>query len=140
MSLTRVDQRGDPVAAAAFAPLSDGAKTDILERVGRREMTVADAARTIGCSTGHVYELRRRLAERGTLEPEPRRPRPRAINRAEVVAVALAHPLFGSRKIAAALRGRAEPVAVSASTISVILREAGLSTQRERIAAAETVE
>ncbi|MCU7722781.1 helix-turn-helix domain-containing protein [Actinoplanes sp. KI2] len=133
--LTRVDDLGEPVGP----PASEN-KLEILALVGRREMTVADAARAIGCSPGHVYELRRRFAERGSLEPAPRRPRPRVAHRAEIVAFALGHPLLGPRKIAIAL-GRREPgpIVVPGSTVATILREAGLGTQQDRIDAAVTM-
>jgi hypothetical protein len=103
-------------------------------------MTVADAARAIGCSPGHVYELRRRLAERGSIEAPPRSPRPRVAHRVEIVAFALDHPMLGARKVAAALGRRTpEPIAISASTVAAVLRDAGLGTQQDRIAAAVTM-
>jgi hypothetical protein len=58
---------------------------------------------------------------------------------AEVVAVDLAFPLFGPRRIAAALRQRTTPIVISASTIRKVLQDAGLATQRERVAACESV-
>jgi hypothetical protein len=55
--------------------------------------------------------------------------------RAEVVAFALAHPTWGVRKMAGALRERA--FAVSATSVENILCEAGLNTVRARSAASE---
>jgi hypothetical protein len=126
--LVRVDQQGnavEPVVAAEPA-----AAIEILDSVSRKEMTVADAARALGCSTSHVYALGRRLASRGSLASAARRPRIGPEQRTSIIAFAVAHPALGPRKIAPGF-------AVSAATVRNILKAAGLATRAERVAAHE---
>jgi hypothetical protein len=57
-------------------------------------------------------------------------------HRSAVVSFALAHPDLGSRWIARAMRQRfPAPIDISATTVSVILAEAGLRTSADRLAA-----
>jgi 5-methylcytosine-specific restriction endonuclease McrA/transposase len=137
--LVRVDEQGNPVKQPEPAgPLDEKDRVAVLQRAGRKEMTVADAARTLGCHTRQVYTLIRRWELQGTLTPAPRQPRISTVDRAEIIAFALANPALGPRKMAAALRIRpVTPVTVSASTIENILRAAGLNTVRARSAVSE---
>jgi len=125
-------------AAAAHGPklLSEEGKIEVLARVDRKELTVSDAARLIGCNRNHVYQLRRRLAERGTLAPAGRGQRIAAADRDAIVAFALQHPMLGVRTLASELRNRSrKPIAVEHGTIARILRSEGLNTQAARIVA-----
>jgi transposase/5-methylcytosine-specific restriction endonuclease McrA len=138
--LVRVDDRGDPIEQPEVdGSLDEAGRIAVLERAGRKEMTVADAARFLGCGRDHVYRLLRRWETRGTLAPAPRQhQRTPTVDRSEVMAFALANPLLGPRKMAAALRARpVAPVTVSASTIENILREAGLNTAAARSAVSD---
>jgi transposase len=138
----RVDEHGDAVAVdpttqpAGQQPLSEQDKVEVLARVGRKELTVSGAARLIGCNRDYVYELQRRLAERGTLAPAQRGPRTPAEVRAAVVAFALQHPMLGVRQVARELRRRQPvPIMVEHGTVTRILRREGLNSQAARVAA-----
>ncbi|MET0426528.1 MAG: helix-turn-helix domain-containing protein [Actinoplanes sp.] len=134
--LVRVDEHGEPVEPVAQRPLDDQERVEVLHQVGRREMTVVDAARTLGCSPSQVRELRKRWAERGTLTPSTPRRRARR-HRTDIIAFALANPSLGPRKLAAALRDRRpDPIVVSASTIATLLKEGGLNNRHDRAVAA----
>ena len=131
MKITRVDEQGGPFVPLAAA-LSETEKIAVLGQVGRKAMTVIDAARTIGCHPSHIYALQRRLAERGSLASASRRRRTTEKQQELIVAFAVAHPDLGRRKIAAALREhRPDPIIVSASTIDKILNNAGLRSRDE---------
>jgi len=128
----------EDAAAAAHGPepWSEEGKIEVLARVDRKELTVSAAARLIGCNRNHVYRLRRRLADRGTLAPASRGRRLAAADRDAIVAFALQHPMLGVRTMASELRNRSpKPVAVEPGTIGRILRSEGLSTQAARIVA-----
>jgi transposase len=110
----------------------------ILDLVERNSLTVADAARLIGCSRGHVYRLQQRLRVTGSLEPR----RPQRFTRADprhdaIIHMALAHPSLGPKKLAVALR---HPAAggwrVAHGTVSNVLADLGLNTRAKRLAAA----
>ena len=102
-------------------------------------MTVTDAARMIGCSRSHIYQLGRRLSERGSLAAAPRRPRIPPEHRDATIAFAVANPSLGPKKIAVALRARQpDPVEISATTIGTLLTHAGLATRAARAAARDS--
>lgn len=106
----------------------------VLTRVDRGELTVSAAARLIGCHRNHVYRLRQRLRDEGTMVPAPRR-RPRAEEYADrVIAVALAQPGLGPKPIARELRLAGCPIAHG--TVSTVLKRAGLATRADRERAA----
>lgn len=136
MTMIRVDAQGNTVSAdAPTAPLSEQEKVEVLARIGRKEMTVTDAARLIGCNRHHVYDLQRRLAERGSLAPQRRgRVRLTAADREAVISFALDHPLMGPRTLTSELRAR--HISISDTSVYSILNSAGLSTARARMAAA----
>ena len=99
----RVDPQGNPVEVSETDPLSEPEAVEVLARVDRKEMTVADAARLIGCTRRHVYQLQRRLASTGSLALRPRRARIPDVERETVLAFAVGKPTTGQRNIAAAL-------------------------------------
>jgi transposase len=138
--VVRVDGQGNPVKRPEpTGPLTEEGRVEVLQQVRRKDLTVADAARTLGCHPSHVYTLMRRWETRGTPAPAPRRRRISAVDRAGVMAFALAHPRWGPRKVADALRARpSQPIAVSASTVENIFREGGLNTAQARSAVSET--
>ncbi|MCA2215431.1 helix-turn-helix domain-containing protein [Jidongwangia harbinensis] len=137
--VVRVDAHGDPIGDdRPGRPLTDAEKVDLLRCVDRREVTVMDAARRLGCHRNHVYALRRRLRERGSLAPAPRRPRIPADVGEAVVAFALRHPALGAKTIAAALARQPEPIRVSHGTVATMLKRSGLGTRAARAAAAST--
>lgn len=139
MNVTQVDELGRPVGPVAVA-LSQKDKITVLERVGRGEMTVTDAARALLCHPSQVYALLRRLAERGSPAPAPAGSRVADKYRNVIIAFAVAHPNLGRRRIAAALKEQQpEPITVSASTIDNVLKSAGLQTRAARVAAGAVV-
>jgi hypothetical protein len=134
----RVDHQGNTVDVSESAgTLSEQERVEVLARVDLKEMTVADAARLIGCNRRHVYVLQRRLKDSGSLAPLVRRPRiPEAVREA-VVAFALQHPSLGERNIATALPPQDDgQLAISPSSIRSVLTMAGLRTAEDRVAAA----
>ena len=136
MVAARVEGNDDPAVADSPRPLSEQEKIEVLARVDREELTVSDAARLIGCNRNHVYQLRRRLTERGNLAPAERRPRTTDADRDAIVAFALHHPMLGIRKLATELRSRPhDPITVAHGTIARILQQEGLNSQAARIAA-----
>ena len=135
VAVIRVDERGNPVTAPT-RPVTGDDRAEILARVSQGELTVTDAARMIGCSRSHLYQLARRLSERGSLAAAPRRTRHPPDNRGAVIAFAVANPSLGPRKIAAALRARhPDPLDISATTIGTLLTRAGLNTRAARTTA-----
>jgi hypothetical protein len=111
----------------------------VLLKVEAGELGATEAARLLGCHRNHIYRLKGRLAEFGSLWPA-RPPRRRSdADRAAVMEVAFAHPRLGPKKIAAALRDRSrDPINISHGTVATILAEAGLGSvlARENAAAA----
>ncbi|MEV4277780.1 helix-turn-helix domain-containing protein [Actinoplanes xinjiangensis] len=136
IAVVRVDERGDPMAhPERSGPITEKNRVDVIRRAARKDMSVADAARALGCHPSHVYTLMRRWETTGTVIPPPRRPRTPTAPRSEIIAFAVANPAWGPRKVAAALRVRPSlPITVSASTVENILREAGLNTAAARSA------
>jgi transposase len=130
----RVDEDGNAVDRPNQpSPLTDEQKIDVLSRVDSKELTVTDAARLIGCSRSHVYQLQRRLDERGSLAPAERRPRMSTAARDAVVAFALENPHLGVRRLASELtRRQVDPIRIAHGTVANILRAAGLSTGMSR--------
>jgi transposase-like protein len=136
--VVRVDDNGAVVHNGTPAePLTDEEKVAVLRRVDRQELTVSAASRLLGCHRNHVYDLQRRLAERGTLTTAPRPARlPEAI-RQTIVAFALQNPHLGAKRISAALAGREQhAIAVAHGTVAKILLAAGLNTEAARRLAA----
>jgi hypothetical protein len=118
--------------------LDEQKKIEILTLVGQGEVTAADAARLIGCSLGHVYQLKSRLAVRGSLTFAGRRGRISQAERDAVLAFALENPALGDRNLAYALRLRDDdPIDLSPSSVRAILRAAGLGTIETRVTAAD---
>jgi transposase len=125
-------------------PLTEEALVEVLGRVDRRELTATEAADLIGCHRNHLYRLRHRLQETGSVRPRQGNRRWRSEQvRQNVIAFALAHPEFGPKTIAQRLREAAVGgCRVSHGTVSNILREAGLSTiaaRRSRLSASAGV-
>ncbi|MEU8610387.1 helix-turn-helix domain-containing protein [Actinoplanes sp. NPDC048791] len=138
----RVDAQGNAVdLSGPVQALSDEEKVEVLARVDLKEVTVTDAARLIGCDRNHVYNLQRRLKERGSLAHSPRSNRISQAHRDAVVAFALQHPSMSDRNIAAALRQQEDGgISVSPTTIHNILKTVGLSKPEDRRAAAEKLD
>jgi hypothetical protein len=137
----RVDARGNAIdASPSTNALSEQETVEVLGLVASKQMTVSDAARAIGCTPHHVYQLQRRLNESGSLAHRARSTRIPEAAREAVVTFALRYPLLGGRNIASALfRQGDSQIIVSPSAIHEILKAAGLSTAEDRIAAAEKV-
>jgi transposase len=138
INVVRVDETGSPIPTAVVPrATTEDERAALIQRVEAGEIGCTDAARIIGCHRNHVYRLRRRLAERGSLSTTRPRTRRSDAHRDEVVAIALANPHLGPKKIAAALRDREiAPVQISHGTVTNILRASGLSRmiERERLA------
>jgi transposase len=138
IAAVRVDEDGNAVdGRIGPAIMTEVEKIDVLGRVDAKELTVADAARLIGCHRSHVYQLRRRLKERGSLAPAKRQPRMARAVREAVVAFALQNPHLGTRRLASELaRRHADPICIAHGTVANILKAAGLNTERSRRSAA----
>ena len=119
----------------------------VLDRVARREITMVEAARQLGCSRSRLYELKVRYERYGEVglfpKPRPSGVHPAAISvalRDQVVAYAVEHPTEGPRSIAWQLRKpRFGGWRVSHSTVSNVLVGAGLNRRSMRLAAAEAL-
>ena len=135
-SVVRVDNSGrrtdDPCQDDC---VTEEQRLDVLRQVSRKELTVTDAAKLLGCSRSHIYQLRRRLDERGTLACAERRSRTSAADIDAVIQHALRNPRLGARRLAADLRKYEPPIEVAHGTIANILRRAGLSTVPARLEA-----
>lgn len=139
-AVVRVDGTGAAVAPDGTISHGDDERAAVLRRAEAKELTVADAARMLGCARSHVYELQRRLRDNGSLARPPRQPRT-VQHHATIVALALRRPEWGPRKIAAALAlDPDEPRTVAHGTVSNVLRRAGLSSRAARAAVAHVPE
>jgi transposase/5-methylcytosine-specific restriction endonuclease McrA len=138
IAVVRVDENGDTVEDGSWpGPRTEEEKLAVLDRVERGELTVSDAARLLGCHRNYVYQLRRRLAERGTLAAAPRPAGPPDAIRQEIVAFALRNSHLGARRISAALADReVQAIAVAHGTVAKVLLAAGLNTATARRLAA----
>jgi transposase/predicted RNA-binding Zn-ribbon protein involved in translation (DUF1610 family) len=135
--LVRVDAEGNPVVIGHRGALSEAEQAEVLTRLDDGQLTLTDAARLIGRHRNTVYQIRRRLAERGSPAPLKPRAHTSAADRAAVIAYALANPSLGPKRLCAELRSRqCDALTVSHGTISTILSEAGLNTVAARRAAA----
>lgn len=125
---------GRPGPPGSPEPVTTDELAEVLHRVDRRELTVTDAARLIGCHRNHIHRLRNRLQETGSLAPRQGGRRWRtAGHRDTVINYALTHPEEGPRTIASRLRKLPEGgCSVSHGTVSNILRAAGLNTVAAR--------
>ncbi|WBB82164.1 helix-turn-helix domain-containing protein [Micromonospora sp. WMMD882] len=114
-------------------PLTPPEIEALIRQVAAGEVTAVEAARRIGCHRNHVYRIRHRLDETGTVTPRPRVAGRNAEDAQLVVRFALANPTLGPRKLAELIRtttgGRARP---SHGTVSNVLRDAGLNTVKAR--------
>jgi transposase-like protein len=134
--VVRVDDTGRRTGDAYLAGcVTKEQRLDVLQRVSRQELTVTDAAKLIGCSRSHIYQLRRRLDQRGTLGCAERRLRTSATDIDAVIQHALRNPRLGPRRLAADLMKSEPPTEVAHGTIANILRRAGLSTVHARLEA-----
>lgn len=123
------------------------ARKHLLDRVERREVTVAEGCRQFGISRSRFYELRSRYRAYGEvgLLPKPRPPaRPtRRLSPAltdAIIGYAVEHPTAGPRTIAAALAlARFGGWRVSHGGVYRVLVRVGLNRVSTRLAAAETV-
>ena len=82
----------------------------VLDRVARREVTMVEAARQLGCSRSLLYELKDRYERYGEAglfpKPRPGGTHPATVSpalRDQIVAYAVEHPTEGPRSIAAQL-------------------------------------
>ena len=119
----------------------------VLDRVARREVTMVEAARQLGCSRSRLYELKDRYERYGEAglfpKPRPGGTHPATVSpalRDQIVAYAVEHPTEGPRSIAARLvKPRFGGWRVSHSTVYNVLHEAGLNRRSMRLAAAEAL-
>lgn len=122
-------------------------RKQVLDMVGRGEVSVVEACRRLGISRSRYYELRSRYLRYGEagLLPKPRPPeRPDRRLPAplvdQIVAYAVEHPTEGPRTIAARLAlPRFGAWRVSHSGVYNVLRRAGLARRSARLAAAEAL-
>ena len=122
-------------------------RKQVLDLVGRGEVSVVEACRRLGISRSRYYELRARYLRYGEagLLPKPRPPeRPDRRLPAplvdQIVAYAVEHPTEGLRTIAARLAlPRFGGWRVSHSGVYNVLRRAGLHRRAARLAAAEAL-
>jgi transposase InsO family protein len=122
-------------------------RKQVLDRVGRGEVSVVQACREAGWSRSRFYELRERYHAYGEagLLPKPRPPsRPDrrlpapAVD--QIVAYAVEHPTEGPRTIAARLHlPRFGSWSISHGGVYNVLRRAGLGRRSARLAAAEAL-
>lgn len=123
------------------------ARKAVLDEVARGGLSLSQGARALGISRSWFYELRRayeRYGEAGIMpKPRPKRRHPNTLSvvlRDQIVAYAVEHPTEGPRTIQARLRlvrfGRWR---VSHGSVYNVLRDAGLSRTRARLAAAEAL-
>ncbi|MBB4748814.1 HNH endonuclease signature motif containing protein [Actinoplanes lobatus] len=82
--MVRVDDRGSPVEQPAQCATTEEERAEVLQKVQRKELAVADAARQLGCERRQVYALMRRWETHGTLTPLPWRPRTPDLDRATI--------------------------------------------------------
>ncbi|MGC1211400.1 MAG: HNH endonuclease signature motif containing protein [Micromonospora sp.] len=140
----RQPARDDPPAAAASgpaqvetstSPLDEREVVALLRQVAAGELTAVEAGRRMNCSRDRVRRMRRRLEATGTVRPQPG-PCDRPVRRKfrdAVLRLALAHPEWGSRKIALTLaHGLEQDRPISHRTVYLILKEAGLTTPEAR--------
>ena len=132
------DRYGNPVASRRPAePLDHAQRTDVIERLNRKEFGVAEAARRMGCSRSRIYELQKRLLERGSLAPSVREVPERSAAAEAIVAFALDHPQMGARRIAQALKAQGRlPADCAPHRVEYVLTQAGLGDRAKRTAAA----
>ena len=136
--------RDDPAAAIgsglgqagnSTSPLDEEEVVALVRQVAAGELTAVKAARRMNCTRDRVRRMRRRLEATGTVRPQPG-PFDRPVRRQfrdAVLRLALAHPDWGSRKIALGVAhalGQDRPI--SHRTVQLILKEAGLSTPESR--------
>lgn len=62
-TVVRVDDRGAAVRPDTRTVTGETERIAVLRRAEAKELTVADAARLLGCDRKHVYELQRRLRD-----------------------------------------------------------------------------
>jgi transposase len=140
-AVVRIDDRGASAPQPEPAAVTETERIAVLGRAESKEITVVDAARMMGCSRDHVYALRRRLRERGSLAAAPRRPRDPPAHHDAIVTLALRNPSWGARKLAAVLREDPHaPITVAHGTVANVLKRAGLSTRAARSAMSGTPE
>jgi predicted RNA-binding Zn-ribbon protein involved in translation (DUF1610 family) len=134
--VAHVDHRGNEIDDEGLVVTDRDDWPSVLARIERGEIGVTAAARLIGCHRNHVYRLRARLAEHGSLTPPMPRTRTPTSHQKAVVEFALAHPTLGPKKLSWALRHRdVDPITISHGTVSTILNAAGLATIAARQAA-----
>ena len=123
------------------------ARKAVLDAVARGELSPMQGAGALGISRSWFYELRRayeRYGEAGIMpKPRPTGRHPKALSPAlkdQIIAYAIEHPGEGPRTIQARLRlARFGSWRVSHGSVYNVLRDAGLSRVRARLAAAEAL-
>lgn len=123
------------------------ARKAVLDQVAAGVLSPTEGARMLGISRSWFYELRRayeRYGEAGIMpKPRPKGRHPRALSpvlRDQIIAYAVEHPTEGPRTISARLRlERFGGWRVSHGSVYNVLRDAGLSRIRARLAAAEAL-
>ena len=127
---SRTSRDNDP---APRRPLPEAQQMEVLERVQRGELGASEAARQMGCSRSHIYQLQRRLRERGTIATLERRQPSRTETEEAIVRFALEHPEMGTRRIARMLAAITEGhIDVPSHKVYYVLSRAGLANRKVR--------
>lgn len=119
----------------------------VFDRVTRREITMVEAARRLGCSRSRLYELKARYQAYGEVglfpKPRPARTHPAAVCpalRDQIVAYAVERPTEGPRSVALALaKPRLGAWKIAHSSVYNVLVDAGLNGRSMRLSAAEAL-
>lgn len=123
------------------------ARKAVLDQVAGGVLSISQGAAVLGISRSWFYELRRAYERYGEVgifpKPRPKGRHPRALSAAcrdQIIAYAIEHPTEGPRTIQARLRlARFGGWRISHGSVYNVLRDAGLSRVRARLAAAEAL-
>jgi predicted RNA-binding Zn-ribbon protein involved in translation (DUF1610 family) len=131
--VVHVDDHGTEITNEPVFATSREDWPSVLDRIDTGELGVTAAARLMGCHRNHVYRLRKRLTDHGSLALTAPRQRTPVAYREAVIGYALANPALGPKKISFALRDRdVDPISISHGTVATILGAAGLGTVAAR--------
>lgn len=118
---------------------SDEDLAEVFRRVDSGAITTVQAVEQIGCSRGHYYRLRQRLAENGCAQGRSdARRHAREVRDRAIVDFALEHPRLSQKLIAAGLAAQSDGARrVAHGTVANVLRRAGLRYRADRERAAK---
>lgn len=113
---------------------------EVFKRVDSGEISVVRAVEQIGCSRGHYYRLRERVAEsRSAAMRKQVRNAAREVRDVAIIEFALDHPELGPKPIAARLSKATDgELRVAHGTVANVLRKAGLQYRANREKAAKS--